>query len=127
MAKKPSVDRSVLSWTFTPSSVMLIVPRGRPLIVELRLPPAVATPGSIGTKSIALRLVSGSFVIWFVSMVVVIVALCVCTIADDDTTLIDSSTAPSCSTARTLAPVPDVRTTPSATKVLKPCSVTVTV
>ena len=35
MAKKPSVERSVLSWMFTPSSVMLIVPCGRPLIVDV--------------------------------------------------------------------------------------------
>jgi hypothetical protein len=63
IAKNPSVVRSVLSWMFTPSSVMLMAPRGRPLIWDCRLPPGVATPGRNVTKSIALRLVSGSFTI----------------------------------------------------------------
>ena len=63
IAKNPSVDRSVLSCTFTPSSVMLIVPRGRPLIVAWRLPAGVETPGRKLTKSIALLLVSGSLMI----------------------------------------------------------------
>ena len=67
----------------TPSSVMLIVPCGRPLIVESRLPPGVDTPGRKLTKSIALRLVSGSFVIWLVLIVVETVDDCVCTISDD--------------------------------------------
>ena len=84
IAKKPSVERSVLSWMLTPSSVMLIVPRGRPLIVASRLPAGVDTPGSRFTKSIALRVVSGSFVIWFVLIVVETVEDCVWTISDVD-------------------------------------------
>ena len=111
MAKKPSVDRSVLSCTLTPSSVMLMVPRGRPLMTDCRLPFDVATPGMNGTKSIALRLVSGSFVIWFVLIVVVTVEFCVCTISDADDTSTCSSSVPTCRTARMLAPVPDVSTT----------------
>ena len=63
IAKNPSVVLFVLSWMFTPSSVMLMALWGRPLIVESRLPPGVDTPGMNTTKSIALRLVSGSFVI----------------------------------------------------------------
>jgi hypothetical protein len=51
---------SVLSWTFTPSSVMLIMPRGNPLICDCRFPRAVVTPGSEVTKSSAARLVFGS-------------------------------------------------------------------
>src|SRR5512137_260482 len=51
--KKPSVDRLLLSCTFTPSSVMLIEPVGSPLIVVARLLPVPGTraPGSIVTKS----------------------------------------------------------------------------
>ena len=77
MAKNPSLERSVLSWMLMPSSVMLITPCGRPLIVALRLPPGVETPGMKFTKSIALREVSGSFVIWLVLIVDEIVVDCV--------------------------------------------------
>ncbi len=44
------------------------------------------TPGRNVTKSIALRLVSGSLMIWFVLIVVEIVVDCVCTISDADET-----------------------------------------
>ena len=38
MAKNPSVVLLVLSWMFTPSSVMLMVLCGRPLTIESRAP-----------------------------------------------------------------------------------------
>ena len=127
MAKKPSVLLSVLSWTFTPSSVMLITPRGSPLICEFRLLPAVVTPGSIVTKSSAARLEFGSFMIWFALMVEEMTVDWVWTISDLDDTRICSSRPPTSSTARTLAGEPAVSTTSLVTKVLNPCSVTVTV
>jgi hypothetical protein len=59
--KKPSPARLLLSWTLTPSSVMLIEPVGRPLIVVPRLLlPVVIAPGSAVTKSSAVRVTSGS-------------------------------------------------------------------
>ncbi len=112
---------------FTPSSVMLIMPCGRPLIIDCRLPPGVWTPGRNVTKSIALRVVSGSLRIWFVLIVDEMVVDCVWMISDADDTTTCSSTPPISSVARTLAPAPDVRTTLLDTKVLKPESVTVTV
>ncbi len=57
--KKPSVDWKLL-FTFTPSSVTLIVFCGRPLIVDPRGPPVVSTPGRNVTKFSALRETSGS-------------------------------------------------------------------
>ena len=112
--------RSVLSWMLTPSSVMLIVPRGRPLMVASRLPAGVDTPGSRLTKSIALRDVIGSLVIWFVLIVVDTVDDCVCTISDDDETVTCSVTPPTSIVALTLAPAPDVSTTLLTTTVLNP-------
>ena len=47
--------------------------------------------------------------------------------ADCEETVIVSSSVPTSSTARTLAPAPDVRTTLLVTYCLKPCSDTVTV
>ena len=79
------------------------------------------------TKSIALRLVIGSCVIWLVLTVVEIVGACVCTISDDETTVTCSVTPPTSSTARTLAPAPEVRTTSLTMNVLKPERETVTV
>src|SRR5262245_16935939 len=106
---------------------MLIVPRGRPLIVESRLPPGVDTPGMNVTKSIALLDVSGSFVIWLLLIVVEMCDDCVCRISDADVTVMTSSSPPTSSGARTAAPTPDVNTTLFAMNVLKPCSETVTV
>ena len=71
--------RLVLSWMLTPSSVMLMVPCGRPLTIESRWPPAVFVPGRNTTKSNALRLESGRLATSRVSSVVVTVADCVCT------------------------------------------------
>ena len=127
MAKKPSLVLSVLSWMFTPSRVMLIAPCGRPLTVESRFPPGVETPGMKVTKSIALRLVSGSLMIWFVLIVFEIVDDCVWMISDVDETTTCSLSPPTSSTARTLAGAPDVSTTSLTTKVLNPVSATVTV
>jgi len=127
MAKNPSLVRSVLSWTLTPSSVMLMVPRGRPLMTAWRLPFAVVTPGSMLTKSIALRVVSGSCVICFVLIVWETADDCVWTISDEDETVICSLTPPTSIVALTLAPAADVRTTLLMTTVLNPCRVTVTV
>ena len=124
--KKPSLVFSVLSWMFTPSSVMLIDPCGRPLIVEFRLPDGVDTPGMNVTKSIALRLVSGSLTIWFVLIVLEMVDDCVWTISEVDETTTCSLRPPTSSRAFTLAGAPVVRTTLLATNVLNPCSVTVT-
>ena len=126
MAKNPSVVRSVLSCTFTPSSVMLMVPRGSPLMVAWRLPPGVDTPGRKLTKSMALRLVRGSFVIWVVFNVVETVEDCVWMISDVDETVTCWLRPPSSSDTFTLAGAPAVRTTLLATKVLKPSSLTVT-
>ncbi len=127
IAKKPSVDRSVLSWMFTPSSVMLIMPRGRPLIVASRLPAGVDTPGRKLTKSIALRDVNGSFVICVLVTVDDTVGDVVCTISDDDVTVTCSVSPPTSRVARTLAGEPAVTTTLLTTTVLNPCSATVTV
>src|SRR5262249_3622642 len=72
IAKKPSsplLPLLVLSCTFTPSSVMLMAVRGRPLMDACRLPTAVVTPGRRLTKSIALRLVIGSLTIWLAVLV----------------------------------------------------------
>ena len=61
-AKNASVDLLKLSLLLTPSSVMLIVTPGSPLIVELRLPPpTVETPGSAVTKSSAETLRRNSY------------------------------------------------------------------
>ena len=106
---------------------MLIVPRGRPLIVASRLPDGVDTPGSKLTKSIALRLVIGSLEIWLVLIVVDTVDDWVCTISDEDETVTCSETPPTSIEAFTFAPAPDVITTFWTTTVLKPWSVTVTV
>ena len=72
---------------FTPSSVMLIDALRQAVDRRLsRLPPGVVTPGRNVTKSSALRLVSGSLVIWLVLIVVEIVDDCVWMISDDDDT-----------------------------------------
>ena len=112
---------------FTPSSVMLIAVRGRPLTIAFRLPFGADTPGSRFTKSIALRVVSGIFVIWFVLTVVEIADDCVCTTSELDDTVTCSVIVPTSSTAFTCAPAPDVRTTSSMITDLKPCRAIVTV
>src|SRR6188768_3473015 len=58
-AKKPSPVLLKLSWLLTPSSVMLIIDCGRPLIVESRFTPGVFTPGRNVTAFSALRDVVG--------------------------------------------------------------------
>lgn len=102
------------------------MPRGRPLIVASRLPDGVETPGRKFTKSMALRVVTGSFMICVVLIVDDTVDDCVCTISDDDVTVTCSVNPPTSSTALTLAPAPDVTTTSLTTTVLNPCSDTVT-
>ena len=109
--KKPSLVRFVLSCTLIPSRVMLITPCGRPLIVALRLPPGVETPGRKLTKSMALRDVSGSFVIWFVVIVEAIVVDWVWMISDDDATVTVSERPPISSVALMFAPCAAVTTT----------------
>jgi hypothetical protein len=54
----------------------------------------VETPGSRLTKSIALRVVSGSFVIWLVLTVVETPDDCVWTISDDEDTVTCSERPP---------------------------------
>ena len=95
-------------------------------MVAWRLPPGVDTPGRKLTKSMALRLVRGSFVIWVVFNVVETVEDCVWMISDVDETVTCSLRPPSSSDTFTLAGAPAVRTTLLATKVLKPSSLTVT-
>ena len=56
-------------------------------MVASRLPPGVDTPGRKLTKSIALRLVSGSLVIWLVLIVLEIVVDCVWMISDVEATV----------------------------------------
>jgi hypothetical protein len=92
-----------------------------------RLPFAVVTPGSMFTKSMALREVSGSCTICFVLIVWEIVVDCVCTISDDEETVTCSETPPTSIVAFTLAGDEDVSTTLLITTVLKPWIVTVTV
>ena len=75
------------------------MPCGRPLIVASRLPPGVDTPARRFTKSIALRLVSGSLMIWLVLIVVETVDDCVWMISDDDETVTCSVMPPTSSTA----------------------------
>ena len=58
--KKPSVFLIVSSCELMPSTVMLIEPRGKPLMLELRFVLAVSTPASVVMKFIASRLTSGS-------------------------------------------------------------------
>src|SRR5688572_8884848 len=112
---------------FTPSSVMLIMPRGRPLIVASRLPAGVDTPGRKLTKSIALREVSGSLVICVLVTVDDTVGDCVCTISDDDVTVTCSLNVPTSRVARTFAGAADVTTTSLITTVRNPVSDTVIV
>ena len=61
MAKKPSVLFSVLSWMFTPSSVMLIALCGMPFTLELRVVSGEETPGMNAMNCDASRLASGRF------------------------------------------------------------------
>ena len=103
-----------------------MTPCGRPLIVAPRLPPGVETPGRKLTKSMALRLVSGSFVIAFVLTVDEIVVDCVCMISEVEATVIVSVMPPTSSFAFTDAPCAAVITTSFARKVLKLSSVTET-
>ena len=101
--------------------------RGRPLIVACRLPFGVETPGRRATKSIALRLVTGSLRIWLVLIVFDTPEVCVCTISDVDDTVTCSARPPTSSVAFTFALAAEVSTTFWMTTVLKPCSVTFTV
>ena len=120
MAKKPSVVLLVLSWMFTPSSVMLMVLCGRPLTIESRLPPGVCTPVRKVMKSAALRLDSGRLVICRVSREVVTVAVLVLTSSAFDRTTTCSSSPPTSSLARKLAGTPAFSTTLFRTTVLNP-------
>jgi len=99
--KMPSDPR--LSCALMPSRVMLIELWSSPLMVELRLPAGVLTPGRLTTKSRTLRLVSGRFWISLVLIVDETVVDCVWTMALAASTLTVSETAPTSSTARTLA------------------------
>ena len=75
----------------------------------------------------ALRLVRGSFVIWFVFNVVETVEDCVWMISDVEDTVTCSLSPPNSRVTFTLAGAPEVMTTLLATKVLNPSSLTVTV
>jgi hypothetical protein len=74
--KNPSPDWKLL-FTFTPSSITLIVFCGRPLIVDPRGPPAVSTPGMNTTKFSAFRDTRGRLAICSVVMVEDTVAILV--------------------------------------------------
>ena len=116
----PSVVFSVLSWMFTPSSVIAIELCGRPLIVEFRTELAVCTPGRNCAKSRALRLPTGRLVIDLVLIVVDEAADCVCTISVAPVTTTVSVTPPTSSVARTVPGTPAVTMTPFSTAVLNP-------
>ena len=70
----PKADFRLLSCTLTPSSVMLSVPLGSPLTVEVRGEPGVLVPGSSNTRSSASREDCGRSVIWRPVIVVPTVA-----------------------------------------------------
>ena len=100
-AKKPSVDFRKLSLLLTPSSVMLIIDSGSPLIVESRLTPGVLTPGRNVTAFSALRVAVGIRLSWSALSVEATVAVCVLMSSLLLATVIVSLSVPTSSTALT--------------------------
>jgi len=86
MLKKESPALFQLSCVLMPSIVTLTAAPGRPAMVEFRAVPVVFTPGRYTRKSIALRVARGRLATCLRVRVVVMFAVCDCTISAPDST-----------------------------------------
>jgi hypothetical protein len=111
---------------FTPSSVMLTVPCGRPSKVVLRGPAGVCVPGRVTIRSVALRLGMGRSLTCRPVRSDETVAVATCRTSAPPTTSTVSDTAPISSATLTVAGMPASIAMPGLVVRLNPGAETVT-